>query len=80
MSDQTLLAWTLDFDTSRRTGGLIPCCGGVQVLVPTKELCDQTYRAMVDLTYYCKDVINVQVRRDSFSVHYLLRRITRVMS
>jgi len=31
------------------------------VLVPTKELCDQTYRHMVELCYYCRDVINVQV-------------------
>ncbi len=30
------------------------------VLVPTKELCDQTYRTFWDLTYYCRDVINVQ--------------------
>lgn len=32
-----------------------------QVLVPTKELCDQTYRALQELTYYCRDTITVQV-------------------
>jgi ATP-dependent RNA helicase DDX56/DBP9 len=30
------------------------------ILVPTKELCDQTYRTFVDLTYYCRDVVSVQ--------------------
>jgi ATP-dependent RNA helicase DDX56/DBP9 len=39
-----------------------PQQGGVLavVLVPTKELCDQTYRTFWDLTYYCRDVVNVQ--------------------
>ena len=32
------------------------------ILVPTKELCDQTYRTFHDLSYYCRDLINVQVR------------------
>lgn len=38
--------------------------GGVLavILVPTKELCDQTYRTFHDLSYYCRDLINVQVR------------------
>jgi hypothetical protein len=34
---------------------------GRQILVPTRELCDQTYRHILELCYYCRDVITVQV-------------------
>lgn len=41
--------------TARQQGGVLAV-----VLVPTKELCDQTFRTFWDLTYYCRDVVNVQ--------------------
>lgn len=31
-----------------------------QILVPTKELCAQTYRCFWDLSYYCRDIVSVQ--------------------
>ena len=42
--------------TNAKAGGVLAV-----ILVPTKELCDQTYRTFFDLSYYCRDLINVQV-------------------
>jgi superfamily II DNA/RNA helicase len=40
-----------------------------QILVPTKELCDQTYRVLSDLSYFCRDTVTIQVTPSGVMQH-----------
>jgi ATP-dependent RNA helicase DDX56/DBP9 len=48
-------------DDDEYDGGVGGGCASVAgiILVPTRELCDQVYRVLDDLIYYCADVVKV---------------------